>query len=63
MSKLRVLGLENGIFVQGVERRGAAVGYVRRKWGRGNVMPEVVELHESPKGSILRLIILRQILS
>lgn len=63
MSKLRMLCLENGIFVQGVEGRGAAVGYAGRKWSRGNVMPEVVELHKSPKGSILRLQILCQNLS
>lgn len=62
MSKLRMLGLENRVFVQGVARRGAAMGYVGRKWSRGNVMSEVIELHKSPKGSILRLQILCQIL-
>lgn len=63
MSKLRMVGLENRIFVQGVERRGAAVGYVGRKCSRSNVMSEVIELHKSPKGSILGLQILCQILS
>lgn len=63
MSKLRMLGLKNRIFVQGVERRGAAVGHIGRKWSRGNVMSEIIELHKSPKGSILGLQILCQILS